>query len=143
MLLKDVMTTRVEVIAPDATLQEAAQKMKDLDVGPVPVCDGERLVGMLTDRDITIRATAEGLDPKTTPVREAMTPEVAYCFEDQSVEEAARLMEEKQIRRIVVLNRDKKLVGIVSLGDVATSSGDDQLSGEILEQVSEPLQSAT
>ncbi len=138
MLLKDVMTTSVEVVHPDATLQEAAQKMKDLDVGPVPVCDGERLVGMLTDRDIAIRSTAEGRDPKTTPVREAMTPEVVYCFEDQSVEEAARLMEEKQLRRLVVLNRDKKLVGIVSLGDVATSTGDERLSGEILKQVSEP-----
>jgi len=138
MLLKDVMTTSVEVVHPDATLQEAAQKMKDLDVGPVPVCDGERLVGMLTDRDITIRATAEGRDPKTTPVREAMTPEVVYCFEDQSVEEAARLMEEKKIRRLVVLNRNKKLAGIVSLGDVATSTGNERLSGEILKQVSEP-----
>ena len=138
MLLKDIMTPNVEVIRPDATLQEAAQKMKNLDVGPIPVCDGERLVGMLTDRDITIRATAEGRDPKTTSVREVMTPEVEYCFEDQSIEDAARLMEEKQIRRLVVLNRDKRLVGIVSLGDVATATGDEQLSGEILEQVSEP-----
>jgi CBS domain-containing protein len=142
MLLKDVMTTRVEVISPDAMLQEAAQKMKDLDVGPIPVCDGERLVGMLTDRDITIRAAAAGCDPKTTPVREAITPEVTYCFENQSIEEAARLMEDKQIRRLVVLNRDKKLAGIVSLGDVA-QTGDDRLSGEILEQVSEPSQPAS
>jgi len=138
MLLRDVMTTSVEVIAPDATLQAAAQKMKDWDVGMMPVCDGARLVGMLTDRDITIRATAAGRDSKTTPVREIMTMEVTYCFEDQDVEDAARLMEDKQIRRLVVLNRDKKLVGIVSLGDVATFTGDEQLSSEILEQVSQP-----
>ena len=119
MLLRDVMTPHVEVIHPDATLREAAQKMKTLDVGPVPVCDGDRLQGMLTDRDITIRATAEGRDPNTTRVREVMTPDVVYCFEDQDVVEAARMMEERQIRRLVILNRDKRLVGIVSLGDLA------------------------
>jgi CBS domain-containing protein len=82
MRLKDMMTCDVEVIHPDATLQEAAQKMKGLDVGPLPVCDGERLVGMLTDRDITVRATAEGRNPKTTRVREVMTCDVLYAFED-------------------------------------------------------------
>ena len=101
MLLRDVMTRHVEVIHPDATLREAAQKMKTLDVGPVPVCDGERLQGMLTDRDITIRATAEGRDPNTTRVRDVMTPDMVYCFEDQDVREAARIMEERQIRRLV------------------------------------------
>jgi CBS domain-containing protein len=92
MLLREVMTPKVEVIHPDATLREAAQKMKSLDVGPVPVCDGDRLQGMLTDRDITVRATAEGRDPNTTRVREVMTPDVVYCFEDQEVQDAARMM---------------------------------------------------
>jgi len=137
MLLRDVMTPHVEVIHPDATLREAAQKMKTLDVGPVPVCDGDRLQGMLTDRDITIRATAEGRDPNTTRVREVMTPDVVYCFEDQDVREAARTMEQWQIRRLIVLNQDKRLVGIVSLGDLATQTGDEELdSSELSETLS-------
>jgi CBS domain-containing protein len=138
MLLQKVMTSGVEVIPPEAILREAAEKMRRLNVGSLPVCDGERLIGMLTDRDITIRAVAEGCDPKTTTVREAMTPDIAYCFEDQEVQEAARIMEECQIRRLPILSRDKRLVGMVSLGDLAVSSGNQALAGEILEQVSEP-----
>ena len=138
MQLRDVMTRDVEVIHPDAPIEEAAAKMKALNVGPMPVCDGDRLLGMLTDRDITVRATAAGRDPKATKAREVMTPDVAYCFEDQDVKEAARLMEEKQIRRLVVLNRDKRLVGIVSLGDLAVETGDERMAGEVVERVSEP-----
>lgn len=138
MQLKDIMTPRVEVIAPEATLQEAAQKMQRFDIGPLPVCDGDRLVGMLTDRDITVRAVAEGHDPKTTTVREAMTPDLVYGFEDQDVQDATRLMEQYQIRRLPVLTRDKRLVGMVSLGDLAVSPGNQPLAGEVLEQVSEP-----
>src|SRR5687768_3636235 len=132
MQLREVMTPHVEVIHPDATLREAAQKMKNLDVGPIPVCDGDRLQGMLTDRDITVRATAEGRDPNNTRVREVMTPDVIYCFEDQDVQQAADLMEERQIRRLIVLNREKRLVGIVSLGDLATQTGDTELDSEEL-----------
>ena len=83
MQLKDVMTPGVEVIAPEASIYEAAEKMSHLDIGPLPVCDGERLIGMLTDRDITVRAVAAGRDPLTTQVREVMTPDVIYGFEDQ------------------------------------------------------------
>src|SRR5438067_768984 len=108
MQVREVMTRAVELVRPDSTLQEAARKMKDLDVGPLPVCDGERLVGMLTDRDITVRATAEGSDPKTARVRDAMTPEVLYCFDDEDVAEAARIMKDKQVRRLPVLNRDRR-----------------------------------
>jgi CBS domain-containing protein len=136
------MTLHVEVIHPDATLHEAAEKMKSLDVGPIPVCDGDRLVGMVTDRDITVRATAEGRDPNTTRVRDVMTPDIIYCFEDQDVEEAARIMGEQQIRRLVVLNRDKRLVGIVSLGDLAVYTDQDDMGAEELSEtlsgVSEP-----
>jgi CBS domain-containing protein len=136
------MTPQVEVVRPDASLQEAAEMMMKLDVGPLPVCDGERLVGMLTDRDITVRGTAQGRDPKTTQVQEVMTPDVIYCFEDQDVEDAANLMEEHQIRRLVILNRDKKLVGIVSLGDLALEADEEDLDdaevGEVLEQISQP-----
>jgi CBS domain-containing protein len=134
------MTRGVEMIAPEATLQQAAKKMQRLDVGPLPVCDGEQLVGMLTDRDITVRAVAEGCGPKTTAVREAMTPDIAYCFEDQDVHEAARVMEQCQIRRLPILNRAKRLVGIVSLGDLAVSVGAQTVAGEVLEQVSESAQ---
>jgi len=140
MQLKEIMTHGAEVIAPEATLQEAAKKMQRLDVGPLPVCDGERLIGMLTDRDITVRAVAEGCDPTTTTVREAMTPDVAYCFEDQEVHEAAQIMEQYQIRRLPILNRNKRLVGLVSLGDLAVSPDNRRLASKVLEQVSEPAE---
>jgi CBS domain-containing protein len=140
MQLRDIMTAGVEVISPEATIQEAAQKMSRLDIGPLPVCDGEQLVGMLTDRDITVRAVAEGCDPMTTTVREAMTPDLVYCFEDQDVQEAASLMEQYQIRRLPILSRNKRLVGIVSLGDLAVNTSGQPLAGEVLEQVSEPAE---
>jgi CBS domain-containing protein len=115
--------------------------MRDLDVGPLPVCgDDDRLVGVITDRDITVRATAEGEHPWTTHVREIMTPEVIYCFEDQDVAEAACIMKEKQVRRLIVLNRDKRMVGIVSLGDLAVDTGDEVIAGNTLEGVSMPAQ---
>jgi CBS domain-containing protein len=139
MQVSEVMTPEVECASPSTSIQEAARKMRDLDVGPLPVCgDNDRLVGMLTDRDIVIRAIAEGLDPKTTRIQDMMTPDVIYCFEDQGLEEAAQLMKESQVRRLVVLNRDKQLVGIVSLGDLAVKTGDESLSGETLSHVSEP-----
>jgi CBS domain-containing protein len=140
MQLRDVMTPNVEVVRPNASLQEAAALMRDLDVGSLPVCDGTRLHGMVTDRDITIRATATGRDPRQTPVREVMTPDLFYCFEDQPVEGAASLMEAHQIRRLPILNRQKDLVGIVSLGDLAVDTGDEELVGKVLEEVSEPTQ---
>lgn len=139
MKVRDVMTPHVEVVGPDATLKEAAEKMSRLEVGPLPVCEKERLVGMLTDRDITIRAVAVGRDPNLTRVREAMTPEVVYCFEDQDVETAAQMMEMRQIRRVPVLNRGNRLVGIVSLGDLAVETGNRTFAGETLEHISEPV----
>jgi CBS domain-containing protein len=138
MQLKEVMTPGVEVISPEASIREAAEKMRHLDIGPLPVCDGDRLVGMLTDRDITIRAVADGRDPVTTPVREVMTSDIVYGFDDQDIQDATRLMEQYQIRRLPVLNRNKRLVGIVSLGDLAVHPGNQPLASEVLEQVSEP-----
>jgi CBS domain-containing protein len=138
MRVKDIMTREVESISPKSTLQEAAAKMKARDIGPLPVCENDRLVGMITDRDITVRATAEGENPTTVQVRDVMTPDILYCFEDQDVADAARLMQENQVRRLVVLNRDKQLVGILSLGDVAVDSDDEELAGNTLEAVSEP-----
>ena len=138
MQVREVMTHDVRCIAPTNTLQEAAQKMKRLDVGPLPVCENKKLKGILTDRDIVLRAVAEGLDPKEAQVSEAMTADILYCYDDQEIHEAAQLMTDAQVRRLVVLDREKHLVGIVSLGDLAVESNDDELSGRILEAVSQP-----
>jgi CBS domain-containing protein len=138
MELREVMTRDVEVVASDAPLRDAASKMKQLDIGMIPVCDGDRLRGMLSDRDITVRATAEGKDPIKTKVSEIMSTEIVYCLEDQEVEEAVSVMEARQIRRLPVLNQDKRLVGIVSLGDIAVHVGDRDLAGETLQEISAP-----
>ena len=137
MKLKEIMTRDVEVIHPDDSLQTAAQKMRDRDVGFLPVCDGDRLAGVVTDRDLIVRVIAEGMDPKAMIGRDLVTAPVIYGFEDQDVDEAARTMQENQIRRLVILNRDKRLVGVVSLGDLARNRPPDQ-SGEVLQSVSEP-----
>ncbi|MCI0705054.1 MAG: CBS domain-containing protein [Planctomycetia bacterium] len=138
MKITDVMTQDAVCIRPDATIQEAAGQMKKLDVGALPVCDNDRLAGMITDRDITIRSVAEGHDPRSDRVRDVMTPELVYVFEDQDANEAARLMRQKQIRRLPVLNREKRLVGIISLGDLAVETQNEQLAGATLEAISEP-----
>jgi CBS domain-containing protein len=138
MQLREIMTLDVEVVDSKAVLKEAAAKMKRFDVGVMPICDGEKLKGMLTDRDITVRATAEGRNPSKTKVSEIMSTDPAYCFEDQEVEEAVSLMEVKQIRRLPILSRDNRLVGIVSLGDIAVHTGDKNLAGDTLQEVSEP-----
>jgi len=142
MRIGDLMTREVETIDPSATLEEAASKMKALDVGMLPVCNGDRLVGAITDRDITVRATANGYVPGMTEVREVMTPDAVYCEIGDDVRRAAGLMEAHQIRRLPVLDGDRKLVGVVSLGDLAVRTGDDTLSGEVLEGVSEPPRGA-
>lgn len=135
--LEEIMTRNAQVIEPDATLQEAARLMKNLDVGGLPVCDGERLCGFITDRDIAIRAVAEGEDPGTCKVSDVMSKELHWCYADEDVEKAAQLMRQYQIRRLMVLDRDKKLCGIVSLGDLAVEGEDDEFAGEVLEKVSE------
>jgi CBS domain-containing protein len=136
--IKDVMTPQAEVISPDATTEDAASIMKTLDVGVLPVCDEEGLVGILTDRDLVVRVMAASRDPKTMLVGEAMTPSVVYCFEDDEVEHAATIMAGQQIRRLPVLDKNRKLVGIVSMGDIAVDTQDHQLTGKLLENVSQP-----
>ncbi len=138
MKISEIMTSSVEIISADATIEQAAEKMRSLDVGMLPVYEGDRMIGTITDRDITIRVTAEGLDPTTTSVSEAMTEGVVHCREDESIERAAELMEERQIRRLVVVDEDNRPVGIVSLGDLAVRVHDDRLTGEVTERVSEP-----
>jgi CBS domain-containing protein len=141
MQIREIMTRDVDVIPPNASIRDAAAKMKELDVGVIPVCDGEKLQGMLTDRDIAIRAVAEDRDPSQTPVSEVMSTEIAYCFEDESLEQAANLMESKQIRRLPIVDRNKQLIGIISLGDISVrteGSRQKDLAAEALEQISEP-----
>ncbi|HWX46530.1 MAG TPA: CBS domain-containing protein [Roseomonas sp.] len=118
MKVSDKMTRTVRLASPDDTIQQAARCMAECDTGALPVADGERLLGMVTDRDIALRGVAEGrgLDTK---VREVMTPEVKYCFEDEDLDHVARNMGEQQVRRLPVMNREKHLVGILSLGDIA------------------------
>jgi len=137
MTLKDIMTSQVEVVEPDTPIAEAAGKMRSLDVGALPVMEGQRLVGVVTDRDITVRATADARDPKTTPVRDCLSPDPAYGFEDQDIEEAAKLMQDKQVRRLPVLSRQQQLVGIVALADVVAEAGKKDVTRTVRE-VSKP-----
>jgi len=138
MKLREIMTSEVEVIHPNDTLQTAARKMHDRDIGFLPVCDGDRLIGVLTDRDLITRALAEGTESKAMLGRDLVTSPAIYCFDDQNVDEAAKLMHDNQIRRLVILNRDKRMVGVISLGDLAMNI-DDKKSGDVLQSVSEPL----
>jgi CBS domain-containing protein len=135
--IADVMTRRPRVIQPNATVADAAAMMRQMDVGALPVCDGSRLIGMLTDRDITTRATADGRDPHLTPVRDVMSPGVAWATEDDLAEEAARIMREHRIRRLPIVDDRHSLVGVVSLGDLAVDVADDDMSGDTLERISE------
>jgi len=117
--IKDVMTQTAQFITPQTTLQQAAQLMADQDLGFLPVGENDRLVGMITDRDITVRATAQGQNPTQATAGDVMTPKTYYCYDDQDVEEICNNMGEIQVRRLPVVNRDKRLVGVVSMGDLA------------------------
>jgi CBS domain-containing protein len=134
MNVREIMTPDVVVASPDDTLQHAAELMADIDSGVLPVGENDRLVGMLTDRDITVRAVAAGKTPNECKVRDVMSPDIKYIFEDESIEDAARNMRDLQVRRLPVLNRDKRLVGIVSLGDLALKK--QRSGGEALQGVS-------
>ena len=132
--IQDVMTRDVTSVSPDDTVRRAAQLMKELDIGAVPVCDGPKLVGMLTDRDITIRSSAEGQAPESTRVGDGMSTEVRTCYATQSVEEVLAEMGDEQIRRVPVVDQQShSLVGIVSLGDIAAkhAATTDKALGEI------------
>lgn len=135
---KDVMTPHVHCLGPESSLREIAAKMKEIDAGAIPICDKDRLVGMVTDRDIVVKTLGNDRDPDAVRAGDIMTSPIVYCFEDQDLEEIARIMEVKQIRRIVVLNRDKRLAGIISLGDISLKGGN-EVSEELLENVSRPI----
>lgn len=136
MRVSECMTRDVKIANPGQTIREIAQLMGEIDVGAVPVGENDRLVGMITDRDIAVRAVAEGMGPDT-PVRDVMsTDQVLYCYEDQEIEDIADNMSEMKVRRLPVLNREKRLVGIISLGDVAQTER--RVAGEAIQGVSEP-----
>ena len=136
MKVSEVMTRDVRLIEPTQTIQDAARLMAELDAGIMPVREADRLVGMITDRDIAVRAVAEGRGPDT-PVREVMTEDVKYCYEDDDTEDVARNMADIQVRRLPVLTRDKRLVGIISLGDMAVTDGSGRV-GDAVAGISQP-----
>jgi CBS domain-containing protein len=135
MKVRDIMTTNVLTIPEDSTVEDAARVMRDRNVGLLPIGDRQHVAGVISDRDITIRVTAESKDPKRTPVREAMSTDNAYCFDDQDVEDACFMMEEKHVRRLLVLDRRLGLIGILSLDDVATRGRKEKLAGYALSKL--------
>ncbi len=132
----EVMTRDVVTVRPDAMIREAAQMMDGLNVGALPVCDGARLVGIITDRDIVVRSTADGMRPDATPVRAVMTEDVCSCLESDSVELVEEAMARRQIRRMPVVDQDQRLVGMIALGDLATDRAPG--AGDALRRISEP-----
>lgn len=120
--VKDVMSANCEWISPETSVADAAKSMRDKDIGFLPVGENDRLIGMVTDRDIVMRNVAEGKDSGATQVRDVMTPKTYYCYDDQDVEEVCNNLGEIQVRRLPVVSRDKRLVGVVSLGDLAQSA---------------------
>ncbi len=137
MRVSDTMTTEVQLCTPDDTLKDAAEAMMALDVGLLPVTDSDRLVGMITDRDIAIRAVARGRGPEAS-VWEVMTQDVKYCFEDQDPDEVTQNMGDIQVRRLPVVNREKQLVGIIALGDNIARSNPGDGTAQTLHQISQP-----
>jgi CBS domain-containing protein len=139
MKIREIMTPDAQCVGPEETLVDAAALMRQLDVGVLPVCHEGDVVGMITDRDIAIRAVADARPPTTTRVREIMSPGTVFVYEDQDVDEVVEVLEKHQIRRAPVMSRERRLVGIVSLGDIAVDASA-ALSGEALKCVSQPAE---
>lgn len=138
MYVRDVMTTPVDLVDATTSLAEAAKMMRADDVGALPIGENDRLIGILTDRDIVVRCLAMDADPRRATARDAMSSGVIYCYDDQPVEEAAEIMSERHIRRLPILNRSKRLVGILSLGDV-WSRGAPAIAEEMLQEIAKPV----
>lgn len=136
MLVRDIMTREVELLAPHHMIRDAARMMRDDNIGSLPVADGDRLVSYVTDRDLVVRGLAEGFSADTH-VHDVMTDQVLYCFEDEDVEDVAANMAHNQVRRLPVISREKRLVRIVALGDLATKAADASAE-DALEGVSKP-----
>jgi CBS domain-containing protein len=138
MKVREIMSSPVETVAPDAMITEAADKMKIRGVGVLPVEKDGDIVGIITDRDIVVRVIADELNPQRTPVSKAMTFDAMCCSENTDMEEAARIMEEKQIHRLLVLGYDNNISGILSIGDIAIKVKDERILHEVLERICEP-----
>ena len=138
MQVKEIMTRDVEIARRDTLLTDAAERMRSHDIGMLPVWDGEQLQGIVTDRDITVRAIANKLQPELVSCQDVMTSDVVFCFEDQDVTEAGRIMQDHKIRRLPVVNRQRHLVGVISIGDIALGTGDTKLVGVSVQEVSAP-----
>jgi CBS domain-containing protein len=138
MQIKECMTEAVSFVDPNTQIPQVARKMRDEDIGALPVVENDRLVGMVTDRDVVVRIVAAGEDVRTSIAREAMSPKILYCFDDQTVEEVLENMGQNQVRRLPVVNRDKRLVGVVSLGDLSKAAKKKAKAGEALEEISQP-----
>ncbi len=137
MQVKDVMTKGIEFVSPRSTVVEAAQKMKDLNVGAMPVGTASDIKGMVTDRDLVLTVVAEGRDPKQYRVEQVMSSPIEWIFEEENINEAAKMMSDKKIRRLIVVDKNRKPVGILALGDLATK-GDEDRAKEALSTISEP-----
>jgi CBS domain-containing protein len=135
MKVREIMTSNVECLAPEATLKEVAEEMKSLDVGFIPICENDRLVGTVTDRDIVIRGVADGVDVNTSKAQDLMSREIIYVFEDDDLKTVAERMREKEVRRILILDKTKRLVGVVSIGDIAKV--EEKVSGKTLRDIAE------
>ena len=137
MQVSEVMTRTVEMVGPNDSIQQAAKAMARIDVGVLPVAEGDRLVGMITDRDIAVRAVAEGRDPAQTLVKDVMSAQVRYCYDDDAVTDVADNMAEQQLRRLPVVTREKRLVGIISLADIARER-EPNAAGQALQGIARP-----
>jgi CBS domain-containing protein len=135
MKLKEIMAQNVETVLPDATLQETAEKMKRRNIGVFPVVDGKKPIGVITDRDITLRAVASGSDVTKTKVREVMTRELYFAYEDQTINEACELMEKNKVRRLIVLNREAALAGVLSLNDITIKGKETKRSAQVIRRI--------
>lgn len=136
MYIRDVMTAQVNFVASDTPVNEIARLLRDQDIGSVPVADGEKLVGMVTDRDLVVRGMADGVDPRSLRARDVMSPKLVCCVEDQTIEEVLDQMGQEQVRRMPVVDANRRLVGVVSLGDLSRAA--ERPAGNALKEISEP-----
>jgi len=137
MKVREIMTANVECISSSMPIAKVAETMRDMDIGFIPVCENDKVVGTVTDRDITIRSVAQGRDPRLAPVSEVMTQTVFHCYEDEEVDSVALAMQQSEVRRMLIFDRQDNLVGVISLGDIAKASGEERIAGETLGQIAD------